>query len=226
MKCASLSIIGEASNGSMCAFPLYCKRWSCPACAPRKKKHVRKVLTSGTPTTLLTLTSRFGSYPTVPAAFRALTVSINHLFKRIRRAYPTSNIEYALVWETTKRGWPHAHLLLRAPYIPHAFISRAWLDLTGSPVVDIRRVKSNGHVAAYVSKYLAKDPETPYGMKRWRTSRRYRDMPPPLKLREYLSIERFFSRAQPLADTVAHYRSIDIPLVEYWPELYVTARPP
>lgn len=102
-----------------------------------------------------------------------MSASVNYLFKRIRRKWPSRDTQYFLVWELTKAGWPHAHLLLRAPYIPQKWLARNWQDLTGAPIVDIRAIRHADHVAHYVAKYLAKDPQVPAGMKRYRHSRHF-----------------------------------------------------
>lgn len=124
-------------------------------------------------TTLLTLTCNPKRHPHVDNAYLHTSAAVNFLFKRIRRRWPDARIEYFLVWERTKRGWPHAHLLLRAPFIPQKWLSRVWEELTGAPVVDIRQVHQSQQVVSYIAKYLSKDPQAPKGMKRFRCSRRF-----------------------------------------------------
>lgn len=122
-------------------------------------------------TTLLTLTCNPARHPDVNEAFSRTSLAVNQLFKRIRRRWPDAAVEYFLVWERTKKGWPHAHLLLRAPYIPQAWLSIVWEELTGARVVDIRTVHSPADVVSYIAKYLSKDPQAPGNMKRYRCSR-------------------------------------------------------
>ena len=121
----------------------------------------------------MTLTCRPSAHQSVESAFVEMSTAVNKLFKRIRRVWPHAEIEYFLVWERTKAGWPHAHLLLRAPYVPQAWLSRHWEELTGARIVDIRRVHTAGQVVSYISKYLSKDPQAPQGMKRFRSSLRF-----------------------------------------------------
>lgn len=121
-------------------------------------------------TTLLTLTCNPAAYSDRDTAFRAMSVSVNHLVKRIRRRWSSADLQYFLVWERTAKGWPHAHLLLRAPFIPQAWLASNWHGLTGARVIDIRKIASTEAVASYVAKYLAKDPFVPTGMKRYRFS--------------------------------------------------------
>ena len=122
-------------------------------------------------TTLLTLTTSPSAHPNRDAAFRSASENVNRLFKRIRRNWPGRDIQYFLVWERTKSGWPHAHLLLRAPFIPQRWLSQNWEQLTGAKIVDIRAIKEPHTVAAYIAKYLTKDPAAPAGCKRYRCSR-------------------------------------------------------
>jgi len=124
-------------------------------------------------TTLLTLTCNPARHPHIDDAFLQTSAAVNFLFKRIRRRWPQAKVEYFLVWETTKKGWPHAHLLLQAPFIPQAWLSRAWEQLTGAPIIDIRAVHQSADVVSYIAKYLSKDPQAPSGMKRYRSSRNF-----------------------------------------------------
>lgn len=100
-----------------------------------------------------------------------MSVAINYLVKRIRRHFPLATFEYFVIWERTAKGWPHAHMLLRAPFIPQRWLSVQWSELTGARIVDIRPVRTPEAVAAYVAKYLTKDPQVPTGMKRYRFSK-------------------------------------------------------
>jgi hypothetical protein len=93
------------------------------------------------------------------------------LFKRWQRRFPDAKFEYFLVWERTKRGWPHAHILLVAPRVAKRWLSAQWRELSGSFIVDIQPVNSNERAASYLAKYLAKDPAVPAGFRRWRRSR-------------------------------------------------------
>jgi len=78
-----------------------------------------------------------------------------------------------LVWERTKAGWPHAHVLFRGQPVSKHWLSRAWRDLTRSYIVDIRKVSSLEHAATYLTKYLTKDPQVPNGFRRWRRSGKF-----------------------------------------------------
>lgn len=181
--CGAWSVVGQTDDGVTIAHPLSCRSWLCSSCRKRNKRRLLWRLSTVKVTTLLTLTCRQRSHADPEAAFGTMTVAVNHLFKRIRRQWPGRSFEYFLVWERTKAGWPHAHLLLRAPYIPQRWLSKNWAVLTGATIVDIRSVNQPHHVASYLAKYLAKDPLCPAGFKRFRSSRKFFDglvpAPPP-----------------------------------------------
>lgn len=98
------------------------------------------------------------------------------LFKRWKRRFPGAKFEYFLVWERTKRGWPHAHILLVAPSVAKRWLSAQWRELSRCFITDIQRVGSHEHAARYLAKYLAKDPAVPPGFRRWRRSAKFFDV--------------------------------------------------
>jgi hypothetical protein len=58
----------------------------------------------------------------------------------------------------------HAHVLVDCPYIPQAALASVWDDLTGAPVVDVRRVEERGEASRETALmetvgYAAKPPE-------------------------------------------------------------------
>lgn len=171
--CGSCSVQTIGPEGQQVALRLWCKRWDCANCGPRKKKKFLRLALKGRPTTFLTLTVNPERYAARIDAFKAASLAIPTLIKRLRRRFPRSEVEYVLVWENTKAGWPHAHMLLRCPFVPKTYLSRAWYQLTGAYIVDIQRVKSLRQVAGYLGKYLAKDPQVPPGAKHFRKSHLY-----------------------------------------------------
>jgi hypothetical protein len=82
-------------------------------------------------------------------------------------------LHYFAFVELTKAGEPHLHILLRAPYIPHDWISEQMQDLLAAPVVWIEAIKQASSAASYVAKYLTKAPATLSGGKRYFKSRWY-----------------------------------------------------
>lgn len=200
--CGKTSLLSRTPDGTLIGVPMRCGSWDCEDCGPLKRKRLIKRLIAGNPSALMTLTASRRAHPSPYAAFHHLSYAINLLFKRLRRRYPGKEIQYALVWERTKKGWPHAHVLLRAPFLPQALISRLWTELAESPIVDIRAVTSNRMVVAYVSKYLSKAPDVPPHCRRFRTSRAYADAHRPVKLRETLGCGPFTPYAGPLSSLI------------------------
>lgn len=80
MFCDEAAKVKWLSDG-VAASPLYCKRWSCPECAPRRAKQVRAKARAGKPDTFLTLTVRDTEYATPALAAKALVEA----WRKIRR---------------------------------------------------------------------------------------------------------------------------------------------
>lgn len=120
------------------------------------------------PNLFATLTTSERTAPTPEEAFTRANAALPILFKRWRRRFPGVRLDYFLVWERTKRGWPHIHLLLSAPRVAKRWLSHQWLELTGCYIVDIQPLGSLEHAASYLAKYLTKDPQVPAGFRRWR----------------------------------------------------------
>jgi hypothetical protein len=60
--------------------------------------------------------------------------------------------------ERTKLGEPHAHILLRAPFIPQDWISEQMERLIAAPIVWIEAIEAVGKAVRYVTKYVGKAP--------------------------------------------------------------------
>jgi hypothetical protein len=125
---------------------------------------------SGQPTTFITLTSnpRIGTSPGARA--RALADAWRVIVKRACRKYRYKSFPYFCVFEATKKGEPHLHILARVKWIDQKWLSRQMNSLTGAPIVDVRMVKSAGQIAQYIGKYVGKAPHRFETCKRyWRT---------------------------------------------------------
>lgn len=155
------------------AVPAPCNRWDCPACGAYKRRTLYQRLKSHKGQRFMTLTCNPAAYTTPHAAYEAMSTAFSSLVKRIRRRYPARRFEYVLVWEQTKAGWPHLHVLLMGPWIEQRWLSRAWHQLVGAPIVDIRYVRQGVKTASYLSKYLTKALSAPRGFHRWRKSFAY-----------------------------------------------------
>lgn len=171
-SCGAWSAVKKEGD-EIVAVPLLCRSWACPVCGPRMKRRLVRALEGVVAHTLITLTCDPGRYESPHQAFARMSVAVNQLMKRIRRAQPRAQLEYFLVWETTRRGWPHVHIIARAPWIPQAWLSCQWQELTGASIVDIRRLQQGPGIALYIAKYLSKQLRAPRGFKRYRSSRNF-----------------------------------------------------
>lgn len=152
---------------------LFCRAWTCPDCGPRRASALSRFAVDGAPTTFLTLTVNpaVGESPDTRA--QALSDAFKVIIKRARRRFTKEAIEYLAVFEETKRGEPHLHILLRAPFIPQRWLSEQMNELISAPVVDIRRVGHKRNAARYVAKYVGKGPKPFAAMKRYWSSKGY-----------------------------------------------------
>jgi hypothetical protein len=155
------------------AITLFCRSWSCPDCMPVRLAKLKAQAAGGEPTTFLTLTVNARRGQSVDQRARELVDAMKVMFKRAARKWSKSKIEYLAVFEETKRGEPHLHLLMRAPYIPQRWISDVMAELIEAPVVDIRAVRSARLAARYVAKYVAKGPKSFGTLKRYWMTPKY-----------------------------------------------------
>jgi len=172
--CRQWSLVKHAANNSR-ARVLYCRSWTCDTCQPRRRRQLLAQAASGRPNRFITLTARPGSDGTPRERLRMLAHAWRTIVKRLHRLHPLKTIEYMAVVEGTKRGEPHLHILYRGPWIAQRTLSTWMLELTGSPIVDIRAVKNTRNAVRYVAKYIAKKPEQFGTAKRYWRSYHYSD---------------------------------------------------
>jgi len=129
---------------------------------------------------MITLTSNpaVGDSPTDRA--QRMSAAFNKLVKRIKRRTKLLHLPYFVAVEATQNHEPHFHVLLRAPFIPQAWLSTQWNELTGAPIVHIKRIKNPRSAARYISKYISKAPARFGTMKRYWHSKDW-DLAPPVK---------------------------------------------
>jgi len=180
--CQTLSAGSRVDALAYVVTPLRCKRWTCVECARLNKRQLLARLKDTRPTAFLTLTCDPKRFESSAEAFALMSLRLNTLVKRIRRRIDPAPFAYFVVWERTRSGWPHAHLLIAGPYLPQRWLSRNWQELTGAPIIDIRQVRSPHDAVLYLAKYLTKDLSVPPGCKRFRSSRGFLAPPPPSPL--------------------------------------------
>ncbi len=169
--CGRYCATNTLEDGTYVAVPIRCRSWDCPSCAKANKRRLLRRLRHASPTLFATLTTSPLTAQTPQEAFARANDAVPKLFKRWQRMHPGDRFEYFLVWERTKAGWPHAHILLVAGRVAKRWLSQQWRELTGSYIVDLQPISSPEHAANYLTKYLTKDPQVPAGYRRWRRSK-------------------------------------------------------
>lgn len=164
------SSIGLHEPGLVRYAPLRCNQWQCQECLHRRLRKLRDLARAGLPNAFLTLTVNPDRFRDMDEAARALVRAWRNIRQRAAREGIASKIPYLAVFEETKKGWPHLHILIRSPYIPQKWLSDRMHEYAGSPVVDIRAVKTSRGASQYIAKYVSKGPGRFEGTKRyWRS---------------------------------------------------------
>lgn len=135
-------------------YVLPCRTWSCRPCAERKIKHLACTVRDVQPNRLMTLTVNPALYSSRKEAWQKTVKQVPILIRRLRSRF--GSIEYLRVTEVTSKGWPHYHLLVKSPYLPHSVVKRYWSEQTGAYIVDLRQVRKTFSAYQYLVKYLSK----------------------------------------------------------------------
>jgi len=169
MFCAEWALV-KIQFQAATVLPLKCKCWTCDECRPGRTKRLVEEAKSGKPTIFITLTSKKRASLTASQA----AVLLAHAWRQVRKEYirehGKGSLAFFAVFEETKRGWPHLHIVARCKWLDQRWLSRRMRALHDSPVVDVRKIHGLRKVAAYVSKYIGKNPHRFVGVKRyWRS---------------------------------------------------------
>ena len=169
MYCAEWALVKVSFRGAK-VLPLMCKCWTCDECRPSRTRRVVEEAKRGAPTFFITLTSRRRPDLTPSQAAQRLVVA----WRKVRRDYMDEHgkgsIAFMAVFEATKRGWPHIHIVARCKGFQEMWLRKRMRKLIGSPVVCVRRIHDRSKIAAYCTKYIGKNPHRFAGTKRyWRS---------------------------------------------------------
>ena len=157
--CGKGCLVGTHVTGTKIrVFPLYCHRWDCPTCGPKKRKLWFARLMSGKPERLITVTHR----PTTDYGPEEATKRLKRTWSRFadNQRRKGRECEYAWCVQYHKNGFPHLHILQRGSYIPQSELSLYFRLKLNSPIVDIRRNKSKNQAAAYIIRYILRAAES------------------------------------------------------------------
>ena len=154
--CGKGTILGVDSSGTkVIVIPIFCKAWDCPICGPMKRQAWIHRLAAGHPTHAMTLTSYLSRDTDPREQCERAKAAWSRLVERIRKKF--GPLDYALVWELTAKGSPHAHILYRGPYIPQKWLSLQWQSLGVGKIVHLKRIKDSRLDVLHSVKYLGKD---------------------------------------------------------------------
>lgn len=159
------------------AVSLRCRSWTCPECADQRRKELIAQAIDGKPNRFLTITSKRRENESPQTAAAELARCWRLIRKRLMRHYKTKSLPFLAVFEATKLGWPHLHILLRCDFIDQRLISKWMNELTASPVVWIEKIDSAKGASRYVSKYIGKDTQKFGSCKRYWQSQDWRVVP-------------------------------------------------
>lgn len=199
MLCSEAVLVNQGADEGHATI-LRCKRWSCDLCNPYNHRRIKRAAREGAPNTFLTLTVKATIFDTPDEAARALKRAWVNLRRALERERGVKAPPFIAVFEATKRGWPHLHIMMRAPFVPQKWYSDTMDRLLQSPVVDVSFIDSVGRVAAYVAKYISKAPEGFLGCKRWWRSHDYE-----VDKEEHEPFRRFGAHVSEIRETLESY---------------------
>lgn len=166
MLCSEATLVKLDFDGGT-AVTLKCRAWSCPICQPERGRALRGLAFSGKPTTFITLTVNPANFDSPEERARRLADAWRTIVREAKAKYGYKTIPYLCVFEATKAGEPHLHIIARVRWLDQKWLSKRMDALMGAPIVDIRRVWRAKQVASYITKYVGKDPH------RFGTCKRY-----------------------------------------------------
>lgn len=155
--------------------PFRCGSWECYCCGYRMRQNLVEEIqrvTSQRPgmSRLLTLTLDPEVAPdSQERQHEYITERWNALRTRLKREI--GDFSYIWVREEQENGLPHLHAIV-SRYLPQGVVSKAWSELGGGEIVDIRKIDRTDKAAHYVGKYLTKNALSglPDGKQRYNSS--------------------------------------------------------
>jgi hypothetical protein len=134
---------------------------------------LKALAASGEPDMFITLTVNPDQGESPEERARMLVEAWRKARRAAIRRYQLDGLPFLAVFEKTKRGEPHLHILARSSYIPQKWLSDFMAAEINSPIVDIRRIKGQKQAVNYVTKYVGKAPFHFDGVKRYWRSQDY-----------------------------------------------------
>jgi len=207
MLCGQSTLIKTTAPGTW-VFPLACRRWTCDDCRPARKAIVKAEAARGKPRLMVTLTTNPANFDNRHDRARELAHAWAAFTRYYRRKLKLSEFPYFVVFEATKRGEPHLHILTRLKYISHTLLSAFMDKRVGAPHVWLSPVLNNSHAAHYVAKYLGKATQKFEKSKRyWKTTDWCDKLPPPPP-KPWDTPEPWLISKQPIGSVIAAFERL------------------
>ena len=172
MFCSEFALVKHGAF-EITVIPLRCRCWTCDECRPMRAGQLQAEARAGAPTVFITLTSRRREGWCPDRAARRLADAWRTVRREYMKTHGKDSLHFLAVFEATKLGWPHLHIVARCKWIDQRWLSKRMAALIGAPIVDVRRVKNLDQVVAEVCKYIGKDPHRFKGVKRYWRSMKY-----------------------------------------------------
>lgn len=169
MLCNERPLYKDIPNG-FATKTLLCRSWNCSWCARSRKRQVIREAMDGDPLIFVTLTLHEDCAED-PYRWAGELVNAWRKFVRYyKRRHHLSTIPYFAVFEATKQGVPHLHILCRTPWIQQETLSNFMAIEVGAPIVWVKKVRHRKKAAIYLAKYMGKSPGKFGTLKRyWKT---------------------------------------------------------
>lgn len=190
--CHKIGTIVKRKAGKLTVIRLRCKSWGCPDCSKYRRRKLVAEATEGKPTRFITLTVNPNWFDSPEDRAARLVKAWRLIRRRYLKLRPSHVLEFLAVFELTKKGEPHLHIVARGSFIPQRWLSAQMAKEMGAPVVDVRSVKGSREVAKYVSKYISKRNIKIGNLKRYWRSIRYLEKSAAQKRRERNAGAEFF----------------------------------
>lgn len=157
MRCNDSTLVKQDEHG-LHAVTQKCRAWTCEMCChDRARQLVAKAL-SGDPITFVTLTSNPAYLDSPEARARAMVDAWREVMEIYKKEHGVKETPYFCVFEATKNGEPHIHIVSRLRWIDQAWLKAHMERLIKAPNVWVTRIRSTKQCGGYLAKYIGKGP--------------------------------------------------------------------